>query len=123
MSKSLVLNPAAQAQLEQGIKPKTRKKYEKKWADFKTWLLPETVPAQLTEIALMNYFNHIKESFVGLRAIHSALKYMAKQEHNVDLDQFPRVSALLSSIEKNSNHVPASAPAFEKEDIEQMHHL
>lgn len=123
MSKSTKLDPSAKEQLDNGIKPKTRIRYYKQWEEFKTWLLPETLPTALTEIALLNYFNHLKTKFVGLRPIHSALKYVAKREYNVDLDLFPKVSALISSIEKNSTHIPKSAPPFESEDIERMHKL
>ena len=118
------LDEAAAEILASKIKQSTRIKYEKCWTQLEKYLETNATGTKLTrdvltETLCLNYLASLSQQVLpsSLWSTFSALKCLAKEKFDLDLDSFTRVNTLLSSIDKNSNHIPKKAKEFTEEEL------
>lgn len=96
---------------------KSKKEYERQFAEFNCWREKRGVKS-ITEDVLLAYFYNAEKKFAAssLWTKYSMLKSTLKVHNNLDISKYSKLTAFLKS--KARRYVPKKAKVLEREHIE-----
>jgi len=115
-SDSSDIETAANEAISELIPEKSRALYEKKFNHFNQWMQTKN-KTEITETLMLAYFNSELKSVAPStkRSVYSILKATIKAKKNIDIVNFPQLTAFLKL--KSKGFVPKKSSIFQKADI------